>query len=69
MKSADFMSTPPTSCQLRRLHSYPYFIMASMVEEGSNAELLMSRHSRQAAIKGCSCNYGEVRIYFGVGSF
>jgi hypothetical protein len=47
--------------------SYPNFIMASMVEEGSNAELLMSRHSRQAAIKGCSCNYGGVRISFGIG--
>jgi hypothetical protein len=41
--------------------------MASMVEEGSNAELLMSRQRRQAAVKGCSCNYGGVRISFGVG--
>jgi hypothetical protein len=60
--------------EIRRFHvnsadltSYAYFIMASMVEEGNNGELLMSRHSRQATVKGCSRNYGEVRISFGVG--
>jgi hypothetical protein len=37
------------------------------VEEGSNAELLMNRHSRQAAVKSCSCYYGGVRISFRVG--
>jgi hypothetical protein len=43
--------------EIRRFHvnsadltSYAYFIMASMVEEGSNGELLMSRHSQQTVV-------------------